>query len=155
VLAIVGVGGEHELVQRRARELGVLDRNFFMLGTRPKSMIPAILSAATGALSCFLPLPALHDNSPNKVFDALAAGRPVFVNHEGWLADLLRERECGLVMPRDPSEAAARLASKLDDPAWLARAGVAARILGRERFDRDVHARQLEAVLERAVEGGA
>jgi glycosyltransferase involved in cell wall biosynthesis len=152
---VVGVGGERELIQRRATELGVLDRNFFMLGSRPKATMPAILSAATGALSSFLPLPALRDNSPNKFFDALAAGRPVFVNHEGWLADLLRERDCGLVMSRDPSEAAKMLVGKLEDPAWLARAGAAARTLGRDHFDRDVHARQLEAVLTRAVEGVA
>jgi glycosyltransferase involved in cell wall biosynthesis len=153
VIAVVGDGRERELIQSRATELGVLDRNFFLLGSRPKSTIPAILAAATGALSCFLPLPALHDNSANKFFDALAAARPVFLNHDGWLADMVRERDCGLVMARDPDEAAATLVAKLDDPAWLARAGVAARALGRERFDRDVHARALEAVLERAVEG--
>lgn len=153
VIAVVGDGRERELIHARATELGVLDRNFFMLGSRPKSTIPAMLSAATAALSCFLPLPALHDNSANKFFDALAAGRPTFLNHEGWLADMARERDCGLAMSRDPHEAAATLAAKLDDPHWLERAGVAARALGRERFDRDVHARALEAVLVRAVEG--
>lgn len=153
VIAVFGEGGERELIRQRAVELGVLDRNFFLLGSRPKATIPAILSAATGALSCFLPLPALHDNSPNKFFDALAAGRPVFVNHDGWSADMVRERECGLVLSRDPSEAAATLVAKLEDPTWLARAGAAARALGRERFDRDVHARELEAVLVRALEG--
>jgi glycosyltransferase involved in cell wall biosynthesis len=155
VIAVVGDGRERELIRQRAISLGVLDQNFFMLGSRPKSTIPAILSAATGALSAFLPLPALHDNSANKFFDALAAARPVFLNHDGWLADLVRERDCGLVMPRDPHEAAALLAAKLDDPTWLARAGAAAYALGHERFDRDTHARELEAVLLRAVEGAS
>jgi glycosyltransferase involved in cell wall biosynthesis len=154
-IAVVGEGREHELIRARATELGVLDRNFFLLGSRPKSTIPAILSAATGALSCFLPLPALQDNSANKFFDALAAGRPMFLNHEGWLTDMVRERDCGLALSRDPHEAAAMLLAKLDDPSWFQRAGAAARVLGRERFDRDVHARQLEAVLVRAIEGAA
>jgi glycosyltransferase involved in cell wall biosynthesis len=153
VIAVAGHGRERDQIRDRASELGVLDQNFFLLGSRPKSTIPAMLSASTGALSCFLPLPALHDNSANKFFDALAAGRPTFLNHEGWLADMVRERDCGLVMSRDPHEAAAMLDAKLGDPGWLARAGVAARALGRERFDRDVHARELEAVLLRAVEG--
>jgi hypothetical protein len=76
------------------------------------------LSAALGAFSTFLDLPALRDNSANKFFDALAAGRPVFLNHGGWLADLTRERDCGLVLERDPARAAERLAAKLDDPVW-------------------------------------
>lgn len=150
-LAIVGVGKEYDQIHARAVELGVLDRNFFMLGSRPKASIPALLSAATAAFSTFLPHPILGINSANKFFDALAAGRPVFLNHEGWLADLVRERDCGLVLPRDPVGAAAQLQARLDDPAWLSRAGASARALGRARFDRDVHARELEAVLTRVV----
>jgi glycosyltransferase involved in cell wall biosynthesis len=153
VIAIVGDGRERELIHERALRLGVLDQNFFMLGKRPKSTMPAILSCASGALSTVVPVPALDDNSANKFFDALAAARPILLNHEGWLADLVRERDCGLVLPRDPGQAAAMLAAKLDDPTWSVRAGAAAHALGRERFDRDVHARQLESVLLRAVQG--
>jgi hypothetical protein len=98
-------------------------------------------------------MPALHDNSANKFFDALAAGRPMFLNHDGWLTDMVRERDCGLALSRDPNAAAAMLVAKLEQPSWFERAGAAARALGRERFDRDVHARELEAVLVRAVEG--
>lgn len=154
-IAIVGDGREHPAIEARARELGVFERNLFMLGRRPKATIPAMLSASSGALSCFLELDALHDNSANKFFDALAAGRPVFLNHEGWLADMVREHDCGLVMPRDPAAAAALLQAKLDDSAWLRRAGESARALGRARFDRDAHARELEAVLLRAVRSSA
>lgn len=152
-IAIVGTGKEYDQIHARAVELGVLDRNFFMLGARPKASIPALLSAAVAAFSTFLPHPILGINSANKFFDALAAGRPVFLNHDGWLADLVREHDCGLVMPRDPAAAAALLQTKLDDPAWLRRAGESARALGRARFDRDAHARELEAVLTGAVRG--
>jgi glycosyltransferase involved in cell wall biosynthesis len=155
-IAVVGDGREQQALRDRARALGVLDRGLVMLGALAKAEIPALLSAASGALSTFLDLPALRDNSANKFFDALAAGRPVFINHEGWLADLVRERDCGLVMPRDPEQAAAALVARLDDPLWLERAGAAARALGRERFDRDAHARELEAVFARVTGvGGA
>jgi glycosyltransferase involved in cell wall biosynthesis len=151
-IALAGAGKEYEQIHARARGLGVLDRNFFMLGPQPKASIPAVLSAAVGAFSTFLPDPILGINSANKFFDALAAARPVFLNHDGWLADLVRERDCGLVMPRDPHEAAALLTARLDDPAWLARAGAAAAALGRDRFDRNEHARELEGILRRVVD---
>lgn len=150
-IALVGMGKEYDQIRARAVELGVLDRNFFMLGSRPKASIPALLSAATAAFSTFLPHPILGINSANKFFDALAAGRPVFLNHDGWLADLVREHDCGLVLPRDPATAAVQLRGKLEDPAWLRRAGESARALGRARFDRNAHARELEAVLVRVV----
>src|SRR5690606_992321 len=52
-IAIVGDGREHPAIEARARELGVFERNLFMLGRRPKATIPAMLSASSGALSCF------------------------------------------------------------------------------------------------------
>ncbi len=153
-IAVAGMGKEYEQIRTRAGEAGVLDRNFFMLGSRPKASIPAMLSAASAAFSTFLPHPILGINSANKFFDALAAARPVFLNHQGWLADLVREHDCGLVLPRDAAAAAALVQEKLDDPAWLDRAGASARALGRARFDRNAHARELEDVLTRVVRGG-
>lgn len=151
VIAVVGDGWEEREMNRRARQAGVLGRNFHMLGPKPKAEMPAILSASTAALSTFIDVPALRDNSANKFFDALAAGRPVVVNHEGWIADLIRERACGLVLPRNPERAAAALLDTLADPSWRERAGQAARELGKARFDRDALARELEQTLRRVA----
>ncbi|NCC35959.1 MAG: glycosyltransferase WbuB, partial [Chloroflexia bacterium] len=101
---VVGAGYEEEAVTARARELGVLDTSFFMLPGVPKNEIPAILSAATVAMSLFIDLPAMWSNSANKFFDALAAGRPVAINYRGWQADLLEQTGAGIVLP--PNDAA-------------------------------------------------
>ncbi|MFV8755124.1 glycosyltransferase family 4 protein [Nannocystaceae bacterium ST9] len=150
-IAVIGEGAEAAAIRERARRRGVLDDNLFMLGAKPKRELPSWLSAASAAISTFLDVPALRHASANKVFDALAAGRPVLVNHRGWLAELIGERGCGLVLDRDPSRAAEAWQESLARPDWLAQAGRAARALGRERFDRDDHARALEALLTRAV----
>jgi glycosyltransferase involved in cell wall biosynthesis len=146
--AVVGEGGERERVEALARDLGVLGANFFMLPALPKAEMPAILSAADLATSLCIDLPALWDNSANKFFDALAAGRPIAINYQGWQADLLAETGAGIVLDARNVDAAARdLTRALRDGAWLDGAGRAASRLARERFSRDRLASELEAVL--------
>jgi glycosyltransferase involved in cell wall biosynthesis len=149
---VIGEGREEERVRETARTLGVLDQNFFMMPSLRKSEIPAWLSAADIATSVFIDRRELWANSPNKIFDALAAGRPVAVNHGGWLADLLRESGAGVVLdPNDTQVAAQVLVQALADRRWLERAGPAARVVAREHFDRDRHAREFERVLSAVV----
>ncbi|WP_129677270.1 glycosyltransferase family 4 protein [Candidatus Chloroploca sp. Khr17] len=149
---VVGGGYEEEAVLAKARELGVLDTSFFMLPSVPKNEIPAILSAATVAMSLFIDLPAMWSNSANKFFDALAAGRPVAINYGGWQADLLEQTGAGIVLPpNDARLAAQQLWALLQAKDRLAHARVAARHLAEQRFDRDKLARQLEEVLKLAL----
>ncbi len=146
---VVGSGKQEESIRRAARSLGVLDRTFFMLPSVPKAAVPAVYSAADIATSLFLDIPQMGVNSANKFFDALAARRPVAVNHHGWIADLIRQADCGLVLdPTDLLASAERLLRAVRNRRWLAAAGAAAGRLGRERFDRDRLAAQLAAVIE-------
>jgi glycosyltransferase involved in cell wall biosynthesis len=153
-IVVLGEGAETESVRAKARAEGVLDVNFHMLGSVPKSAVPKALAASSLTLSTVIDLPQLHDNSANKFFDSLAAGRPIAINHGGWLAGLIDEHDIGVVLPRDPGVAAEKLGRRLSDVGWLKAAGQRARLLARERFSRDDLARRLERVLERAVYQG-
>ena len=149
--AVIGGGQTEELIRNRAQELGVLNETFFMPGKVPKNQVPAILSAATFASSLFIDLKEMWDNSANKFFDGLAAGRPVMINYGGWQADILRETGAGLVLhPHDMDAAKDALLRALRDEAWLKDAGEKAHKLARDRFARDVLAEKLVGVLERA-----
>jgi len=151
-ILVVGAGGEWEHVRAEASELGVLGRNFFMLESVPKNVMPAIHSAATMCISCVIDLKALWHNSANKFFDALAAGKPIAINHRGWQADLIESSGAGLVLPVDDIEASARvLAAHILDPGWLQASAAAASRLAREQFDRGVLSQQLEHVLSLAL----
>ena len=146
--AVYGGGFDAENLRRRAQELGVLNETFFMPGPIPKNQVPNVLSAATLASSLFIDLKEMWDNSANKFFDGLAAGRPVLINYGGWQADIVHETGAGLVLhPHDMNKAKDALLKALGDEAWLKSAGQKARKLAQERFSRDGLAAELIAVI--------
>jgi glycosyltransferase involved in cell wall biosynthesis len=149
---VLGAGAEEDRVRTLAEELGVLDRNFFMLPRLPKSDVPAAFAAATLTTSLVIDNTVLWDNSANKVFDSLAAGRPIAINYGGWQAALLEEEGAGLVLPpRDVTKARDLIIGALQDPVWLDAAGERARRLAETRFERGDLVRQLESVLLSAL----
>lgn len=152
---VIGEGREEEQVRAKAIESGVFGVNFHMLPPIRKDLVPAWLSAATIATSLVVDVPALWANSANKVFDALAAGRPIAINHCGWLADFIKEEACGLVLDsRDVETATHLLRQRVRDKQWLAMASNNAIRVARFRFDRDKLALQLLEVLQHARASG-
>ena len=148
---IVGDGKEQDQIRRKAANAGVLGKNLWMIPPVPKSEMPCLLSAATIAVSLVIDLPELWNNSANKFFDALAAGRPIMINHEGWQADLIREAGGGLVVPpADATQAAKMLHDFLSNPDLVKKAGQSAFHLGKTQFNRDDLANNLMAVLRKA-----
>ncbi|RKH38436.1 glycosyltransferase WbuB [Corallococcus sicarius] len=149
---IMGQGREEASLHALAQKLGVKDTNLFFLPSVPKAQVPAVLSAATMATSLFTDVEGMQDNSANKFFDALAAGRPLALNYGGWQAELMDREAFGLRLPpKDIPAAAGMLASRLRDPRWLAEAGALAARLGRERYSADIAAKRLSEVLQRAA----
>ncbi len=147
---LLGDGRRVPAVRDLARELGLLDRTVLVRDPVPKAEMPGVLAAADVASSVFAALPGMADNSANKFFDALAAGRPVLLNYGGWQAELVREHGAGLVLDRDDLDGSARaLVALLRDPEALATTGKAARALAEQQFSRDA----LFEVFERIVTG--
>ncbi|GIF38813.1 glycosyltransferase family 4 protein [Actinoplanes xinjiangensis] len=147
-VAVIGDGRMRDGVRDLAVELGVLDRNLFLLDPVSKAGVVAFFGACDLAASVFVDVPELGANSPNKVFDAFAAGRPVAVNHGGWVADLITETGAGLVLPpADTAAAAAAVAGFLGDREACRAARAAAYALARDRFDRDLLFEDFERVL--------
>ncbi len=137
VFAIVGGGREEPRIRHRAAELGILDKNFFLLGERSKLEMPALLHRAQLVCDLIIDRPDLWKASPNKVFDAFAAATPLLINHGGWLADLLDDTGAGLVADRHDHTVAARaIGELLGSPTAMSTASAASAALA-ERFDVD------------------
>jgi glycosyltransferase involved in cell wall biosynthesis len=153
-ILLVGQGSERNDLVKDAKSAGVFEVNLFVENSLPKCEVPNLLSASTMASNLVMDLPEARANSANKFFDTLAAGKPIFINHGGWMHELVEEHQCGLAMWRKPvDEVAVELDKKMQDGAWLEKAGVAAKELAESCFARDDLAQQLISVLEAAVEG--
>lgn len=148
----VGQGAEFDKVGALAHVHGVIGRNFFIEGAIPKSEVPALLSASTVCISLVVPVKELWNNSANKFFDAMAAGRPMAVNHGGWLAEILTENNAGLELDSSNFKTAAAELHAFMTPGRLQAARQAALALAYERFSRDRLAQELIEVLEEAIE---
>jgi len=149
---IVGNGAELHKVTKLAQDMDVLNQNLWIWNAVPKEEMPDLHAAATIATSVFVPLRPMWNNSANKFFDALAAGKPVAINYGGWQADLLKKTGAGIVLPpNDLNQAAKLLTDFTHDEERLKKASSAARELAYTRFARDKLAAELESVLQRVV----
>lgn len=153
-ILIVGDGLEVEQVRIKAINCKVYGKNFFMEPMVPKNKIPPILNAATIASNIVIDLPEARANSANKFFDALAAKKPVFINHGGWLHDLVIAKNCGFsAWGFEINDAAMKLDQLLNDPQWLAETSQNSSVLAKEYFDRDFLASRLLTVFSCVLEG--
>jgi glycosyltransferase involved in cell wall biosynthesis len=147
-LVFIGDGREKERLAAAAVERGLTNCLFFP--PVPKAELGAITASLDCGLMVLKDVPAFYrGTSPNKFFDYLAAGIPVVNNYPGWLAGLIEEHQCGVVVP--PGDAAAftaalqRLAA---DPTSCRAMGAAARALGEKEFARPLLANRFVATLE-------
>ena len=91
--------------------------------------------------------------SPNKFFDYIASGLPVLNNYPGWLADMIKEHQCGIVVPPDEPAAFADAVIRLrDHRSELPAMGQRARNLAESHFSRDQLGDRLVRTLEAAYE---
>nr|WP_264372488.1 glycosyltransferase [Georgenia subflava] len=151
IIVIIGEGAMSPRLRQRIDELR-LD-NIVLTGAIPKSDVADYVASADAVFSTLQDHPALLGNSLNKVFDAMAARRPILFNHEGWLAELASERGAGWILNRDVRVAGRQIVDILNDGEALARAGDASGTTGQEFFDRDTLYEHFHATLTAAVGG--
>jgi hypothetical protein len=122
VLTIVGGGSEAEALRRLVRELNLEDR-VRLVGSVPHREIARFYRAADVYLN-----PAVIDNQPLSVLEAMAAGLFVVSTEVGDLRDLIGEGRGGvLVAPGSPAAMAAAAGRVIHDGPRFAAATEAAR----------------------------
>jgi glycosyltransferase involved in cell wall biosynthesis len=152
VFVLQGEGKRRPELEADVRRRGLGNVVFAPAGDK---LAAARLAAASDAcMTIFKDVPILATNSPNKLFDTFAAGRPAIVNTDGWQRVLVEEHEAGLfARPGDAAHLAEQVRALAADPERARAYGVNARALAEREFDRDLLAARLRGVLERAVAG--
>jgi glycosyltransferase involved in cell wall biosynthesis len=150
-LVFIGDGKEKERLAARAAEAGLTNCHFFP--PVPKTELGRITASLDCGLMVLKDVPAFYrGTSPNKFFDYVAAGIPVVNNYPGWLAGLITDHQCGVVVPPgDPVAFADALQRLAADPALRAHQGANARHLAESQFSRDQLAALFAETLERTA----
>tara|TARA_B100001750_G_scaffold61577_1_gene48934 strand:+ start:226 stop:1437 length:1212 start_codon:yes stop_codon:yes gene_type:complete len=148
LFCIIGDGVEKDKVNLLAKKLGIMNNNFYMVPKMSKKKLPQILSISTVLTSFVINEKILWNNSANKFFDGLAAGKPLMINYGGWQADLLNEYDAGIVVsPDDPIIGAKKLNNLLQDKPRLQNMGKAGLELAKTVFNRNKLYKSFENVL--------
>jgi len=114
-----------------------------------KEEVAALAARSSACLTFFKDVPVLATNSPNKLFDTFAAGRPAIVNMDGWMREVVEYHDAGIYVPAgDAAGLAEKLAWLRAHPEAVERMGRNGRALAERDFDRDLLAGRALAVLE-------
>lgn len=123
--------------------------NIYFIGLIPKTEVRSWLQASYAAFVTFKNIPVLQTSSPNKMFDAFAAGVPVIQSTNGWIKDLLKDECCGIsVSPEIANEMAAAITRFANYPAERNEMAQAARRLAHTSFNRKFLAEKYISELE-------
>ena len=103
VFVFIGEGKERFILEEYVKNQGI--KNTYFLGLIPKTAVRSWLQNTCAAFVTFKNIPVLQTSSPNKMFDAFAAGVPIIQSTQGWIKVLVQNENCGLsVDPQQPAE---------------------------------------------------
>jgi glycosyltransferase involved in cell wall biosynthesis len=144
--AFVGEGADKHRLQHRVAEHGL--RNVTLLPGIPHEQVPALLAAADICLVPLRDVPLFSSFIPSKMFEYLAAGKPVVAALAGEAAQILREAGAWIVPPGDSEALAAAIRTLAADPQRRQAMGCQGRCYVEEHFDRGTLARLYRKVLD-------
>ena len=132
--AFVGEGSDKQRLAGRVAELGLA--NVTLLPGVPSRQVPALLAAADICLVPLRDVPLFSAFIPSKMFEYLAAGRPVVGAVTGEAAQILREAGACVVPPGDSAALADAVRALAADPARRQAMGRQGRCYVEKHFDR-------------------
>jgi glycosyltransferase involved in cell wall biosynthesis len=146
-LVLVGDGKEKPALQSQAQQLGL--SNLLFAPPVPKNEMPDVLASADACIAILKPLELYKTTYPNKVFDYMAAGRPVICAIDGVIRQVVEKAGAGVfVPPGNPQAMAAAIQSMAANPAKARQMGEVGRDYVEKRFNRATIAEQLMILLK-------
>ncbi len=114
-----------------------------------KEMVRDVLADADLVYLSFRPVPILGTGSPNKFFDALAMGKPIILNFEGWVKDLVVQNNIGFFHRIGHEEALiTEIERSRQNPSDWGNMQSRARKLAEDQFSKRIAVKRLIALLK-------
>jgi glycosyltransferase involved in cell wall biosynthesis len=134
-IVLLGDGKEKANLQAQADQLGLTNVTF--VPSVPKAEMPGTLGAADACIAILKPLEEYKTTYPNKVFDYMAAGRPVALAIDGVIREVVEAAGCGIFAePGNPSALADAIRTLAADKAKAREMGLKGRAHLEEHFSR-------------------
>jgi len=147
---LLGDGKEKPNLIFQAQQLGLTNVHF--LPPVSKTEIPAALAAANACLAILKPIELYKTTYPNKVFDYLAAGRPVILAIDGVIRQVVEDADAGILVPPGDAAGMANAIRQLwEHPETGQQMGLRARQYVEIHFDRAKLADRLVALMVEVV----
>lgn len=144
---LVGDGKEKANLQAKASRMNL--SNVIFLPPFPKAEMPAVLAAADAGIAILMPLDLYKTTFPNKVFDYMAAARPVILAIDGVIRNVVEDARAGIaVQPGDPDSLAAAVKRLAASRSQAEEMGLAGRQYVEQHFNRSQLAEKLTLLLE-------
>ena len=151
IFLLAGDGYDKDNIIQKSKEYGVFQKTLYCIDSVPKDQMPSLLSQATITASFFINLPEMENNSANKFFDGLAAGKPIMINYGGWQADIIDNTGCGFVIPsNDAKESALQINKIINNKNLLKQMSKASHDLA-YKFDIDTNYSKFEKVIDNVI----
>jgi glycosyltransferase involved in cell wall biosynthesis len=133
---VAGEGARMQFLEENVEKFGL--ENVELVGLQDRVGIRTLIANVDACLTTFLAVPVLETNSPNKFFDALAAGKLCLVNTKGWLKDLVENNACGVYVDPDRADLfPAEIEPFIRNRAMLQAYQQNALLLGKNQFSRE------------------
>ena len=146
-IVLLGDGKEKANLQSYAAQIDL--KNVLFLPPLPKTEMATALAGADACIAILKPLEAYKTTYPNKVFDYMAAGRPVVLAIDGVIRDVVVAADCGVYpTPGDPRSLANAIASLAANRDRAVDMGINGRRYLEANFSREVIAGQLAKLIE-------
>jgi len=144
---IMGRGKSLGGIKNYVKSAGLSNVFFIPYGT--KADVKDVLNITDACYVSFLHKPILRTNSPNKFFEAIASGKMVITNIQGWIRGLVEKRNFGIFADSDiPSELSEKLIPFIEQPELLKKYQTNARVTAEQFFDRQDLSAQFVATIE-------
>ena len=149
-IAFIGRGKMKQHLQERVEAENISNCLFYE--PIPKIELARIVASATIGLMVLKNVPAFYyGTSPNKFFDYIASGLPIINNYPGWLAGMIEENKCGVVVEPDNPKAFADALIDMIDNAPLSEYSKNARALAEKEFDRTLLGKRFVEFFEKIM----